>query len=87
MAAIYKSSQNLSFASQAHYKLSVLGYIDSCWADRMGGMTITSCFETDNKPITTLEGSVSDQSELLGILNSIYELHLPLLSVTFVKKN
>ena len=28
--------------------------------------------------ITVLQGSVSDQAELAGILNTLYELHLPL---------
>jgi 16S rRNA A1518/A1519 N6-dimethyltransferase RsmA/KsgA/DIM1 with predicted DNA glycosylase/AP lyase activity len=31
--------------------------------------------------VTVLQGHVSDQAELAGILNTLYELHLPLLSV------
>ncbi len=85
MATLHQSSPGLSFASKAHYKMCVQGYIDSSWSDRMGGLTITSSFEENNKPITTLEGVISDQSELVGIINSIYEMHLPLLSVTFVE--
>ena len=32
-------------------------------------------------PTTTLDGELSDQAALAGVLNTIYELHLPLLSV------
>lgn len=85
MVAFYQSSQGLSFVSKAHYKLCILGYLDSSWSDRMGGLTITAGFEEDNKPITTLEGIISDQAELIGVINSIYEMHMPLLSVTFVE--
>jgi hypothetical protein len=32
-------------------------------------------------PATTLEGKINDQSALAGVLNTLYELHLPVLSV------
>jgi hypothetical protein len=32
-------------------------------------------------PLTKLCGQVQDQAELLGVLNSIYEMHLPLVTV------
>jgi hypothetical protein len=31
--------------------------------------------------VSALEGQVRDQAELVGVLNSLYELHLPILSV------
>ncbi len=31
--------------------------------------------------VTTLEGELSDQAALAGVLNSLYELHLPVLMV------
>ncbi len=31
--------------------------------------------------VTILEGELSDQAALAGVLNTLYELHLPLLSV------
>ncbi len=35
--------------------------------------------------VTTLTGPVRDQAELFGILNTIYELHLPLLRLKTLK--
>ena len=36
-------------------------------------------------PITTLEGELSDQAALVGVLNTLYEMHLPVLLVKRLK--
>jgi hypothetical protein len=37
--------------------------------------------------VSTLIGLLMDQAELSGVLNSLYELHLPLLSVKVLKSD
>jgi hypothetical protein len=69
------------FDRPAIYKISVQGRIDPNWSDRMAGMKIRNSVDKTNPPITTLEGEVTDQAGLLGVLNSLYELHLPIISV------
>ena len=69
------------FDHPATYQIKVLGKINPDWSDLMGGMTIHVTREEGNSSITTLNGEVSDQAALLGILNSLYELHLPVLLV------
>lgn len=55
------------------------------WSERLGGFVITSNEDTEyGSAVTTLEGSVIDQAALLGILNTLYELRLPLISVECV---
>jgi hypothetical protein len=71
----------IPFDRPAAYQIKVQGRIDPEWSDRMAGMKIRSSLEQKNPPITTLEGEVSDQAALLGVLNSLYELHLPIVSV------
>jgi hypothetical protein len=44
-------------------------------------MTITEGSPEVQPPVTTLMGELSDQAALAGVLNTLYELHLPLLSV------
>jgi hypothetical protein len=44
-------------------------------------MTITQCPPQAEPPVTTLSGELSDQAALCGVLNTLYELHLPLLTV------
>ncbi len=71
----------ISFDRPATYHIKVQGRIDPNWSDRMAGMQIRIAPEQTTPPITTLEGEVSDQAALLGVLNSLYELHLPIISV------
>ena len=65
----------------ANYRITVEGDLDDRWSDCMGGMTISSNHHTDQDTMTTLVGQVRDQAELFGLLNTLYELHLPLISV------
>ena len=71
----------IPFDRPATYQIKVQGRIDPNWSDRMAGMQIRIAPEQTTPPITTLEGEVSDQAALLGVLNSLYELHLPIISV------
>ena len=69
------------FDSPAIYKICVEGQINSAWSDRLGGMSISLTKSRNKPPVTTLEGELSDQAALTGVLNSLYELHLPVLTV------
>ena len=71
----------ISFDRPATYQIRVQGRIDPKWADILASMTIRLTTEEACPPVTTLEGELSDQAALLGILNSLYELHLPVLLV------
>jgi hypothetical protein len=65
----------------ATYRVRVQGRLDSRWADRLGGMAITADTAADKPSVTILVGYMADQAALSGVLNTLYELHLPLLSV------
>jgi hypothetical protein len=71
----------IPFDCPATYKLIVQGWIDHTWSDRLEGMTICQASMEGGSPVTILEGELSDQAALAGVLNSIYELHLAVLSV------
>lgn len=74
----------LEFVGPATYRIVVEGYLDPSYSDRVGGMIITTTKNGDRKPITTLCGKVSDQAELSGVLQTLYSLHMTLLSVESV---
>ena len=57
------------------------GRIPARWSDRLEGMTITEGSPEAEPPVTTLLGELSDQAALAGVLNTLYELHLPVLTV------
>jgi hypothetical protein len=65
----------------ATYRIRVQGHLDEIWADRLGGMAITSVKAPNEPPVIILVGNLQDQAALSGVLNTLYELHLPLLSV------
>ncbi len=48
---------------------------------RLEGMAIKVETLDKKNSLTTLEGELSDQSALAGVLNSLYELHRFILSV------
>jgi hypothetical protein len=51
-------------------------------SELLGGMNISQAKVEAGPPVTTLEGELRDQAALAGVLNSLYELHLSVLSVT-----
>jgi hypothetical protein len=71
----------IPFDRPATYQIMVQGRVDPDWSDLMAGMAICLTMSESNPPVTTLQGELSDQTALLGVLNSLYELHLPVLSV------
>lgn len=75
------SWKGLNLETPTTYRIRVQGCLDDSWADRLGGMAITTGTAADKPLVTILVGHLADQAALSGILNTIYELHLPLLSV------
>ena len=71
----------LAYDRPAAYQISAYGRIDPTWADRLEGMTISQATHEADEPIALLEGNLSDQSALAGVLNTLYELHLTILLV------
>lgn len=75
------SKKGLRLETPSTYRIRVQGRVDSSWADRLGGMTVTEDSSYDQAVVTVLEGHLPDQAALSGVLNTLYEMHLPLLSV------
>ncbi len=73
--------KHLKLWTPATYRIEVEGDLDESWSDRLGSMRITTRTREDQSMVTTLVGRIRDQSELAGLLNTLYEQHLPILSV------
>jgi hypothetical protein len=65
----------------ATYRIEVAGRLDESWSDSLAGMCINTRKSKDRATVTILVGELRDQAALIGILNSLYGLHLPILSV------
>lgn len=75
------SARTLFFDFPAKYRISVRGSINQNWSDRLEGMTIMPGVDEDGQVVCTLEGELLDQSALVGVIVTLYEMHLPLLLV------
>ncbi len=79
-----KIEKKYSFDRPGDYRIRVQGFLDESWSERLGGLRITTSSLTDQGVVTELVGQVCDQAELSGVLNTLYELHLTLLSVEHI---
>ena len=73
--------KDFKFEKPGTYCIRVKGHLKQGSSDFLGGMSITTSKEEGQTPVTTLIGRLKDQAELMGVLNSLYEFHMPLLSV------
>lgn len=64
------------------YEIHVKGQLDRSWSDWLEGFELK--LVEDGEMVLT--GSVSDQAALMGILNKLNRLNLPLISVNEVRK-
>ncbi len=65
----------------AIYRICVRGPLSAEWSGRLAGMNITSDEGPNGATRTILVGRIADQAALSGLLNGLYELHLPVISV------
>jgi hypothetical protein len=77
----HTSRSPIFFDNPAIYRIEVLGQLDPNMSDYFEGMAISQTSGATDFSITTLEGELCDQAALAGVLNTLYEMHLPLISV------
>jgi len=70
-----------NLGTPAVYCIKIKGYLDETWSNHLGGMRIQHPDTPSSTSITTLEGKIVDQAALFGVLNSLYGLGFPILSV------
>jgi hypothetical protein len=78
------SGRKLSLHQPATYRIRVQGQLDESWSPRMGGMAISTTTTVEQGPVATLEGRLLDQAALAGVLDALYSLCLPVISVEYV---
>ena len=78
---------HLKLWTPATYRIQVEGVLDEIWADSLAGMRISTRKRADQSTVTTLIGRLKDQAMLTGVLNGLYELHLPILSVKLLTED
>ena len=61
--------------------IRVQGVLSRSWSTRFGGLRVAATEEGPSGRVTVLSGTVLDQSALMGILSSLVNLGLPVVSV------
>ena len=75
-------SKGLRIEDPARYRIQIQGALDPQLSGRLGGMDIQAKrFEDMRMPVTILSGQLRDQAALFGVLNALYDLRLPVVSV------
>jgi hypothetical protein len=61
-------------------RIRIKGRLDTSWSDRMAGLSVTN-LEGPEGSETKLEGELTDQAALQGILATLGDLNLAIVSV------
>lgn len=69
------------------YQIVVQGHLDTTYADWVEGMAVVQTRDEQQRPITVLTGGLLDQSALIGVLRSLYNLRFPVLLVKWLHWN
>ena len=70
-----------TMSGPAIYRIRVSGRLASDLSGRLGGMRIDNLARDDGIAESVLQGRLADQAALAGVLNKLYDLHLPVMSV------
>lgn len=85
-APLKKSSPRLRDDELARYRIRIRGGPSSSFLDWLRDPQVEIVREGDGSIITTLTGTVADQAALHGLLTSLRDLGVPLLSVERLEK-
>lgn len=69
------------------YCIAVQGHLDTTYADWLEGMAVALTHDDQRQPVTILTGELLDQSALIGVLRSLYNLRFPVLFVKWLHWN
>ena len=84
MACFNDHTFPFSLGTEAIYTITVYGRLDGRWSAQLG-LQIAYSTLADNVILSTLSGAFQDQAALFGILNGLYGLGFPLLSVECIR--
>jgi len=77
--------ENIDFATTNTFRIKVVGKLDEKLSNNLGGLSINSKIENNNT-VSYLDGEIIDQAELIGILNTLYNMRFKIISVNIKEK-
>jgi len=76
-----REKNRFRFDESAVYRIVVQGHVNESKSEYLGGMSIRTASREEQGPVSTLSGYIRDQAALIGVLATLYEMHLPILNV------
>ena len=83
----YPYKEIVKFKKAGSYQIVVQGFVPKSRSDLLAGMSITHNPMENGTPRTLLRGHLRDQTQLSGVLNSLYEWHMPILLVEYINED
>ena len=80
-----KYRPGVSLLAPARYRICIQGTLDKNWSAYCGGMTIEHENDSKRGAKTIMTGRLTDQSALIGVLNSLHDIGCPILSVEYME--
>ena len=77
----------LNMYQPACYYICVQGVLPAHWVDHFGDLTLVKNSDALSAGMTILQSAAIDQAALLGILNQLYGMGLPLISVKWQEQD
>ena len=74
-----------SMFEPAAYRICITGTLEKSWSDYCAGMKFEHDIVLNQYPVTILTGILVDQAALNGVINTLFDLGCPLLSVECVE--
>ena len=75
------SGRQLMFDGPGRYRICVQAEMCASYSKRLNDLVVTVEQQEGKQPVTTLSGEVRDQTALMGVLNTLYDMGCPLLEV------
>ena len=76
-----KQFEKVRFGSPSKYRILVKGTLTRQNMDDLKGLGISITNQDVESTVTQLDGTLSDQTALSGLLEALYETHLSIVSV------
>jgi len=76
-----KQFSNINISSPGNFTITVKGKVDTEFYETISDLSI-SYNTVNNEVLSNLKGVFIDQAELLGILNMLYNMRLPIIDVS-----
>ena len=80
-----KYRQGVNLLEPAAYRIRIQGILDKNWSDYCRGMRIEHEGDEQHNAMTILIGRLADQSALIGVLNTLFDIGYPILTVEFLE--